>query len=75
VSPTPLSELILRMKLFATDPARQLPSFFDIQLDPQFVVGTIDGQIRVEARKRRQHATSVEIPVRWVTESRRLPVA
>ena len=43
MSPTPLSELILRMKLFATDPARQLPAFFDIQLDPQFVVGTIDG--------------------------------
>jgi hypothetical protein len=43
VSPTPLSELILRMKLFATDAARQLPSFLDIQLDPQFVVGAIDG--------------------------------
>jgi hypothetical protein len=43
MSPTPLSELILRMKPFATDAARQLPSLLDIQLDSQFVVDEVGG--------------------------------
>ena len=39
VSPAPLFELILWMRLCATDATRQLPSFPDIEFDPQFVVG------------------------------------
>ena len=30
------------MKSFATNAVRQLPSFLDIQFDPQFVVGKFD---------------------------------
>ena len=43
MSPTPLSDLILWMKPFATDAARQLTSFLDIQFDPPLVVGEVGG--------------------------------